>query len=57
MINNPREYAMELVTEGLVDAETVLLACLNHMSYDDVIDMLNSNELTSIDDDDDDEEE
>lgn len=44
--NDPRSYAMELVDNGLVDAESLLNACLKYMSHDDVRGMLDANELS-----------
>lgn len=43
---NPRDIALELVDNGIVSAETLLLACLKYMSTDDVADMLDCNELS-----------
>ena len=34
---------LEMVQEGLLDKDTVLRACLNYMSEDDVTDMAESN--------------
>lgn len=44
---NYREVALELVDEGYVSAEDLLLACLKYMSNDDVEDMLDANELSA----------
>lgn len=41
-----RNRALELVEEGMVDPMLMLRACLNHMSEDDVGDMLDLNELS-----------
>ena len=41
---NSRDIALELVDNGLVTADDMLLACLKYMSTDDVEDMLDSNE-------------
>ena len=38
--DNPRDYALEMVEEGLVDADTMLLCALKYMSHDDVRGML-----------------
>ena len=43
---NPREYALQLVEEGAVTGQHVLCCALKYMSYDDVRDMLDSNELS-----------
>ena len=37
---------LEIVEEGLVTADHLLLCCLKYMSNDDVYDMLDCNELT-----------
>mgnify|MGYP001142197651 FL=1 len=41
-----RDKALEMVEEGLVTADHLLLCCLKYMSNDDVHDMLDCNELT-----------
>ena len=43
---NHRDKALEMVEEGLVTADHLLLCCLKYMSNDDVYDMLDCNELT-----------
>lgn len=43
---NPRSFAIDLVEQGLVSSQYLLEACLSYMSYDDVRDMLDSNELS-----------
>ena len=43
--SNPRDYALELVENGQVDHNTMLIACLKYMSHDDVRGMLSANEL------------
>jgi hypothetical protein len=40
-----RERAVELVECGIVDAKTMLFACLFYMSLDEVEDMMHSNEF------------
>jgi len=54
-IQDPRDYAVALVEDGLVSAEVLLTACLKYMSHDDVRGMLDANELTPrfVEDDDD----
>ena len=49
---DPRSYALELISEGLVDAETLASACLGWMSLKDVQDMLDANEMSPRFDDD-----
>ena len=43
---NWRDKALEMVEEGMVSSEHLLLCCLKYMSQDDVEDMLDCNELT-----------
>jgi hypothetical protein len=45
-IDNPRDYALELVYSDAVDRETLLIACLKYMSHDEVRGMLEANELS-----------
>jgi len=40
-----RDMALELVEDGMVDPNMMLLACLKYMSQDEVRDMLDVNEL------------
>jgi hypothetical protein len=39
------ERVLELVEEGLLDRDTVIMACLKYMSEDDVADMAQANEF------------
>ena len=58
--NDPRDFAMGLVNDGMVDPMLMLTAALNWMSTDEVRDMLDANELSprfSEDEDEEDEEE
>ena len=41
-----RDKALELVEEGLVSADDMLIMALKYMSTDDVEDMLDCNELS-----------
>lgn len=43
---DPRDYALQLVEEGLVDPKNLLVAALKYMSHDDVRGMLDANELS-----------
>ena len=43
---NSRDIALELVENGIVSAEEMLVMALKYMSTDDVEDMLDSNELS-----------
>lgn len=56
IINDNRDKALEMVEEGRVTADHLLLCCLKYMSNDDVHDMLDCNELTERFDDDGEEE-
>ena len=42
---NPRDFALELVENGM-DKDEMILCCLKYMSHDDVRDMLDCNELS-----------
>ena len=53
---DPRDFALEMVENGLVSADHLLLCALNYMSHDDVRDMLDCNELSPRFSEDDDEE-
>ena len=55
--NDPRDYALRMVEEGLVSADQMLLCTLKYMSHDDVRDMLDANELSPRFNEDDDESE
>lgn len=43
---DPRKFALEMVSNGLVTAENLLICCLKYMSHNDVRDMLDSNEFS-----------
>lgn len=52
----PREYTnklLEMVEDGLLDRDTVILACVKYMSESDVQDMMESNEFVLEEDEDD----
>lgn len=42
-MNDPRDTALEMVEEGLISYEDMLLATLKYMSVDEVQDMLEYN--------------
>lgn len=44
--HNSRDTALDLVDDGVVSAEDLLVMCLKYMSTDDVADMLDCNELS-----------
>ena len=56
-MSNSRDKALEIVEEGLVSADDMLIMALKYMSTDDVEDMLDCNELSDrfIDEEDEDE--
>jgi hypothetical protein len=49
------ERVLEMVEDGLLDRDTVIMACLKYMSEDDVADMAQANEFFYEDEDYDDE--
>ena len=51
------ERVLELVEDGLLDRDTVIMACLKYMSEDDVADMARANEFFYDEDYEDEEEE
>ena len=54
-----REYTnklLELVEDGLLDRDTVIMACIKYMSEDDVKDMMESNEFILEEDEDEDDD-
>lgn len=56
-MRQPRECTnklLEMIEEGLIDKDTVIMACLNYMSEDEVTDMMRVNEFL-IDGEDDEE--
>jgi len=46
---------LEMVADGLLDKDQVILACVKYMSEDDVKDMMIANEFVFADDDDEDD--
>lgn len=55
---DPRSFALELVENGIVTADHLLLCALKYMSTDDVRDLLDCNEFSPrFDEDEDDEDE
>ena len=47
---------LEMIEEGLLDRDTVILACVSYMSEDDVADMMHRNEFNDSDDSDENED-
>ena len=48
---------LEMVDDGILDKDTVIMSCLKYMSEDDVADMAHSNEFFINEEEDDDEPE
>ncbi len=46
---------LEMVEEGILDKDTVIMSCLKYMSEDDVADMAHSNEFFINEEDEEDE--
>ena len=46
---------LEMIEEGLLDRDLIIMACVKYMSEDDVADMCHANEITLWDEDEDDE--
>ena len=44
------ERILEMVEDGILDRDTVIMACLKYMSEDDVADMAHANEFFLSDD-------
>lgn len=44
--DDPRDYALDLVNDGIVGYQTMLIALLKYMSHDDVRGALDANELS-----------
>ena len=44
--DDPRSYAIRLVDEDMVSADTMILALLEYMSHDEVRGALDANELS-----------
>ena len=53
---DPRDFALDLVNDGLIDPMMLLQAALNWMSHDEVREMLDANELSPRFDEDDEDE-
>lgn len=57
----PSRYAtdriLEMIEEGILDKDTVIMACLKYMSEDEVADMAHANEFFLDEEDTEEEEE
>jgi hypothetical protein len=52
----PRQYTeqlLEMIEQGLLDKDTVIMACVKYMSEDEVKDMMECNEFISEEEEDD----
>lgn len=47
---------LELVEEGIINKDTLIMACLKYMSEDEVADMAHVNELLNDEDEDEEDE-
>jgi enamine deaminase RidA (YjgF/YER057c/UK114 family) len=47
------ERLLEMVEEGLLDRDNVIMACVKYMSEDDVADMMHINEFFTTEEDED----
>ena len=58
-VRQATDKILEMVEEGILDKDTVIMSCLKYMSKDDVADMAHSNEFfmtTNEEEDDNDED-
>ncbi len=55
MTRQATDKILEMVEQGILDKDTVIMSCLKYMSEDDVADMAHSNEFF-INEEEDDEE-
>ena len=56
-VRQATDKILEMVEEGILDKDTVIMSCLKYMSEDDVADMAHSNEFFNNEEEDDEEEE
>ena len=57
MTRQATDKILEMVEQGILDKDTVIMSCLKYMSEDDVADMAHSNEFFYNEEEDDEEEE
>tara|TARA_Y100000748_G_scaffold16435_1_gene12797 strand:- start:72 stop:242 length:171 start_codon:yes stop_codon:yes gene_type:complete len=55
MTRQATDKILEMVEEGILDRDTVIMSCLKYMSEDDVADMAHSNEFFINEDEEDDD--
>jgi len=56
MTRQATDKILEMVEEGILDKDTVIMSCLKYMSEDDVADMAHSNEFFINEEDDEEDE-
>jgi len=54
-VRQATDKILEMVEEGILDKDTVIMSCLKYMSEDDVADMAHSNEFFINEEDDEDD--
>ena len=54
-VRQATDKILEMVEEGILDKDTVIMSCLKYMSEDDVADMAHSNEFFINEEDEEDE--
>ena len=55
-VRQATDKILEMVEEGILDRDTVIMSCLKYMSEDDVADMAHSNEFFNNEEEDDDDD-
>tara|TARA_E500000331_G_scaffold133437_1_gene130441 strand:- start:1421 stop:1591 length:171 start_codon:yes stop_codon:yes gene_type:complete len=55
MTRQATDKILEMVEQGILDRDTVIMSCLKYMSEDDVADMAHSNEFFINEDEEDDD--
>ena len=55
-VRQATDKILEMVEEGILDRDTVIMSCLKYMSEDDVADMAHSNEFFINEEDDEEDE-
>jgi len=56
MTRQATDKILEMVEQGILDKDTVIMSCLKYMSEDDVADMAHSNEFFINEEDDEEDE-
>ena len=56
MTRQATDKILEMVEEGILDKDTVIMSCLKYMSEDDVADMAHANEFFINEEEEDDED-